>query len=88
MGNKMKSEEYYKGNGKEIDVIVVGGGISGVTAAKRLMRKKMNVLLLQAGEDIGGRMKTSEIQIKNGHTFSFDEGASWIHGYSSKNPLK
>lgn len=47
-------------NGDTFDVIVIGGGISGITAATKLA-DRMKVVVLEAAEDIGGRLKTSEI---------------------------
>ncbi|MEY2904560.1 MAG: hypothetical protein RJA52_576, partial [Bacteroidota bacterium] len=66
-------------NGKK--VIVVGAGISGLAAAKKLREKGFEVLVLEADDRIGGRLKTTKV---NG--FDFDEGASWIHGPNG-NPI-
>lgn len=40
------------------DVIVVGGGISGLTAAWHLNRAGVDLLLLEAGSQVGGAMQT------------------------------
>ncbi len=63
------------------DVIVVGAGIAGLRAAQKLQQNGRHVLLLEAGNRIGGRIWTDT---DNGQPF--DLGASWIHGIRG-NPL-
>ena len=41
-------------NGKT--VVVIGGGISGLAAAKKLKEKGFTVIVLEAQEKVGGRM--------------------------------
>ncbi len=66
-------------NGKT--VIIVGGGISGLAAAKKLQQKGFTVIVLESQEKVGGRMRTDRSL-----GFAFDEGASWIHGPNG-NPI-
>ena len=40
------------------DIIVIGGGLSGLTAAYRLEQAGLNVLDLEARDEVGGRTKT------------------------------
>ena len=43
-------------SGATVDVLVVGGGISGLTAAYRLLRhSNLSVLVLEANDRVGGR---------------------------------
>ncbi len=42
----------------ETDVIIIGGGISGLIAARKLSEKKLRVTVLEAGERFGGRVHT------------------------------
>lgn len=43
------------------DVIIVGGGIAGLAAAKHLVSQNRRVLLLEARDRLGGRVDTFEI---------------------------
>lgn len=62
-------------------ILVIGAGISGLTAARILKQKGYNVQVLESSNYIGGRIKTRrESQV------IFEEGASWIHGYIG-NPI-
>ena len=42
----------------EPDVIVVGAGIAGLAAGFRLKERGLSVLVLEAGNDIGGKMSS------------------------------
>ncbi len=66
-------------NGKT--VIVVGAGISGLAAAKKLKANGFTVIVLEAQDRVGGRLRTNRTL-----GIAFDEGASWIHGING-NPL-
>ena len=55
------------------DVVIVGAGLSGLCAARRLSRRGIRVLVLEARERVGGR--TWSRQIGNG---CFDVGGQWI----------
>lgn len=63
-------------------VIVIGGGISGIAAARSLHDASFKVILLESRDRIGGRIHTD---------YSFgcpvDMGASWLHGVCNENPL-
>ena len=66
-------------NGKT--VLIIGAGISGLAAAKKLKAKGFTVIVLEAQEKIGGRLRTDR-----SIGIAFDEGASWIHGPNG-NPI-
>jgi monoamine oxidase len=72
-------DENISPNGKT--VVVIGGGISGLAAAKKLKEKGFTVIVLEAQEKVGGRMRTDRSL-----GVAFDEGASWIHGPNG-NPI-
>lgn len=67
---------------KSPSVIVIGGGIAGVAAARALQDASIRVLLLESRDRLGGRVHTD-------YSFGFpvDLGASWLHGVSKENPL-
>jgi monoamine oxidase len=58
-------------------VIIIGGGIAGLAAAKELLLKNCTVTLLEAKERFGGRIHT----IREG-TLPIELGAEFIHGKS------
>ena len=55
--------------------LVVGAGVSGLTAARRLRLLGWDVVVLESRDRIGGRTHTIDLA---GHPL--DLGASWIHG--------
>lgn len=63
-------------------VIVIGGGISGIAAARMLHNACIKVTLLESQDRIGGRIRTD-------YSFGYpiDMGASWLHGVCNENPL-
>lgn len=62
-------------------VIVVGAGIAGLAAAKKLTDKGFAVTVLEAQDRVGGRLRSNRSL-----GVAFDEGASWIHGIDG-NPI-
>lgn len=43
------------------DVIVVGGGLAGLSAAKLLVANGSSVVVLEASDDVGGRVRTDDV---------------------------
>ena len=61
------------GTQEQVDVVVVGGGLSGLTAARRLRAGGRSVVVLEARDRVGGKMWTESV---GGHRV--DLGAHWI----------
>ncbi|MEO8860420.1 MAG: NAD(P)/FAD-dependent oxidoreductase [Ginsengibacter sp.] len=57
------------------DIIIVGGGAAGLMAAKILSEAGRKILLLEARDQLGGR-----IQQLNNFSFPAEGGAEFIHG--------
>lgn len=70
-----------KGNPNGKTVLVIGAGISGLAAAKKLKEEGFTVIVLESQDKVGGRLSTNRSL-----GIAFDEGASWIHGISG-NPI-
>lgn len=59
---------------RTVDVVVIGGGFAGITAARDLKQRGFDVLLLEARDRLGGRTWHKEV---NG--FHVELGGTWIH---------
>lgn len=62
-------------------VIVIGAGIAGLAAARKLKEKGLTVIVLESQDRVGGRLRSNRSL-----GIAFDEGASWIHG-TQGNPI-
>ena len=71
-------------------VIIVGGGLSGLTAARQLNQKGIDFLLLEASDRVGGRVKTDVVDgFRLDHGFqvlltAYPEAGRWLN-YSELN---
>jgi monoamine oxidase len=64
------------------DVLVIGAGAAGLTAARTLEEQGRSVIVLEARDRTGGRVWTN----RTWEEMPVDLGASWIHGHRG-NPL-
>ncbi len=66
---------------KNYDVVIVGAGFSGLSAALALKKKNKSFVVLEARDRVGGRAWTKQyIDHKTGKTCWIDMGAQWIEG--------
>ena len=60
-----------------LDVLVIGAGMTGISCARQLHAAGLDVVVLDKGRGIGGRMATRRADI-NGQTIRFDHGAQYV----------
>ena len=60
-----------------LDVLVIGAGMTGISCARQLHATGLDVVVLDKGRGIGGRMATRRADI-NGQTIRFDHGAQYL----------
>ncbi len=74
---------------EEQKVIVIGAGIAGLTAAQKLGEKGYNVILLEARQEVGGRVRVSH-DIPLGplylHEIGTYQGTGGIAGFIKTHP--
>ncbi|XP_025868028.2 amine oxidase [flavin-containing] A [Vulpes vulpes] len=70
----MASREKTSIEGHMFDVVVIGGGISGLSAAKLLAEHEVDVLVLEARDRVGGRTYT----VRNEHVDYVDVGGAYV----------
>uniref|UniRef100_A0A8D1BBG5 Amine oxidase n=1 Tax=Sus scrofa TaxID=9823 RepID=A0A8D1BBG5_PIG len=70
----MERQEKANNAGHMVDVVVIGGGISGLSAAKLLNEYGINVLVLEARDRVGGRTYT----VRNENVDYVDVGGAYV----------
>src|SRR5581483_8404902 len=62
---------------KTVDVVVIGAGVAGLSAAAQLTKAGVRTTILEARDRIGGRIFTRHV---NGFPIPVELGAEFIHG--------
>ena len=57
-----------------LDVLIIGAGAAGISAARRLVAARLSVLVVESRDRVGGRAST---QYWSGH--GLDLGCGWLH---------
>lgn len=65
-------------------IVVVGAGVSGLTAATSLQASGHQVVVLDKGRGVGGRLATRRIVTPGGDTATFDHGAQFFTARSDE----
>jgi monoamine oxidase len=64
---------------RETDIVVIGAGAAGIAAARRIQAANRKVIVLEAGDRIGGRCITDSGMFDA----PFDRGARWLYNPDS-----
>lgn len=66
----------------QVDVVIIGAGVAGIAAGRRLAAAGKRIALVEASDRVGGRCVTDD------HLFGvpYDRGARWLHT-ADVNPL-
>lgn len=69
----------------DTDVLILGGGIAGLAAARRLHNRDItDFLIIEAQSQLGGRVRT--VELRPGSGIPINSGANWFHGYDPDQP--
>jgi hypothetical protein len=87
--NNLKYVSYVDPSVARARVVVIGAGVSGLAAARRLAQNNLHVTLVEARNRIGGRVHTTVLAGDDTAAPAYiDLGASFIHGCSAAvNPV-
>lgn len=64
---------------EEVDVIVVGAGMAGISAARKLKDDGLSFIVLEADNRVGGRIRTVYANDRVRFPKPVDMGPAWVH---------
>lgn len=67
----------WRGMNGNTDILIIGGGMAGLSAASALVSIKRRIIVLDKGRGPGGRMAARRVEIA-GETVRFDHGAQYF----------
>ncbi|KAH8114417.1 hypothetical protein DFH11DRAFT_1855604 [Phellopilus nigrolimitatus] len=71
---------------KNASVLILGGGVTGVIAARTLHeRGHDNFVIVEARDELGGRMQTKSLGGLPGKPFTVEQGPNWVQGTQTGN---
>jgi monoamine oxidase len=68
-----------------VGTLVIGGGAAGIAAARTLHDAGDDVLLIEAGDRLGGRGRSVALPAPDGRAYRVDYGCGWLHS-ARRNP--
>ena len=68
-----------------VGTVVIGGGAAGIAATRHLHEAGHDVLLVEAGDRLGGRARSQAIPLLRGGRATIDLGCGWLHS-AGRNP--
>ena len=63
----------------DYDIIIIGGGISGLFLAYKLSNTNLKIIVLEGSSDLGGRIQTIKKE-----DISYEAGAARFHASHTK----
>lgn len=60
---------------KKYDLLIIGGGLSGLSTAYELANSKITIGLIEESTRLGGRIRTATHELPSGNNISFEAGA-------------
>ena len=71
----------------EADVLIIGAGLAGLTAARVLRAYGVKSLVLEARNRLGGRANSLKLEGNGLEAEVAEEGCNYLHGCNSEHPL-
>jgi len=69
---------------READIVVIGAGVAGIAAARRIQAANRRVVVIEATGQVGGRCLTDTTTFD----MPFDRGARWLHNPDTSAMIK
>src|SRR6266566_916460 len=69
---------------READIVVIGAGVAGIAAARRIQAANRRVVVIEATGQVGGRCLTDTTPFD----MPFDRGARWLHNPDTSAMIK